>query len=282
MGGGIFAIILIQIIMKRLVVLLALAVSSAALFAQSYKVGDAVLMDGIPCVVIEVDGTGQHGMVMSLPPTFKKMKEVAKIVKKGGEPEWFYVPKKVKGKEIKQNSKYLEEYFERYKDQDTVKVKLTNVLSVTRQISGRSGKDDIQNALEFCESEGLNFEKVFPIHNWALSLGPEWFLPGLEECKVLAEFYGIQGFGVKSAERILTVTHQLLADYQKSMTDLGPDAMGFADVYFPTAPCLATSLRHKQALLQMTCVTRTIDFKSWFIFAPLGSTTPMYCAMRRF
>ncbi len=43
-------------------------------FAQFHKIGEAFVKDGVPCIVINVDESGKHGLAMSLVPTPKALK----------------------------------------------------------------------------------------------------------------------------------------------------------------------------------------------------------------
>lgn len=59
-------------------------------FAQFHKIGEAFVKDVVPCIVINVDESGKHGLAMSLVPKPKALK----AAKKTGEHKWFYIQKK--------------------------------------------------------------------------------------------------------------------------------------------------------------------------------------------
>ncbi len=170
------------------------------------RVGMAYVKDGIPCVIIDIDEDGKHGLVMSLIPTEKAARKARKVMQKTGENEkWFYLPKKV-GKDIaKLQSDYAEELFHQTKG-ETFEIRnspeagglATMAYYMARRdrvTTSLSGKENMQNVINFCNSNDISIETYFPIFAWAQSLGEGWYIPGINELQLYVKNLGFADIG---------------------------------------------------------------------------------------
>ncbi len=201
--------------------------------SAQYKVGEAFVKDGVPCIIIDVDASGQHGLAMSLQPTAKAMKDA----KKTGEYGWMYQYKKLKGKVIKQRTKYLAEFFNRYQC-DTMRIRTSGMSTADKTITSRNGRENMDNLIAFCDEKDISLESYFPEYYWALSLGKDWFIPGAAELELWVKTVGFESFGFKNAKTIgkySKVLKELYNTYTQSFAALGDNAILFSNVALPLA-----------------------------------------------
>lgn len=206
---------------------LAFVISASA----QHKVGEAFVKDGVPCVIIDVDASGQHGLAMSLQPTFKAMK----TAKKTGEYGWMYQYKKLKGKSIKQRNEYLAELFHRYQC-DTMRIRTSGMSTAEKSTTSRNGRENTNNLIAFCDEKGIAVEVYFPEYHWAQSIGKDWFIPGAEELELWVKTVGFESFGFKNAKGVgkyNKIIKVLYATFSQSLTALGDNATLFANAMLP-------------------------------------------------
>ena len=162
--------------------------------SAQYKVGEAFVKDGVPCIIIDVDASGQHGLAMSLQPTYKAMKDA----KKTGNWEWYCKPTKLKGKDKKLKTEYLSEFYNRYKC-DSIRIRTSGMSTAERPITSRSGRENMDNLMAFCDEKGIAMEVYFPEFHWAQTLGKDWFIPGADELELYVKLIGYNSFGFNNA-----------------------------------------------------------------------------------
>ena len=206
------------------------------------KVGDAIVKDGIPCIVIQVyDEAGNHGLAMSLSPTTKALK----TAKKTGEMKWFYSPKKLKGSAKKLRRKYWKEYYNRTTC-DKLKIQTSNISARTRPSTSHSGKENMKNVIDYCNEKGIEMEMYFPQYAWAQSLGEGWFIPGVNELESLVKLQGFDGIrDRKRPSKISKIRKKFWANWNNSILSLsqnGDDTFLFKDVTIPSSFIASSTL----------------------------------------
>ena len=198
--------------------------------AQTRKVGDPIVKDGVPCVIIQVyDEAGNHGLAMSLTPTRKALK----AAKKTGDMKWFYSPKKLKGSAKNLHWKYLTEYYNRTKC-DSLKIQTSKTSTSIRPSTSHSGKENMKNIIDYCSEKGIEMEMYFPEYAWAQSLGEGWFIPGVNELESLVKLRGFEGIGDKKKPReIWNIAIKSDVNWKNTITTFsqnGTDISLFKDV----------------------------------------------------
>lgn len=174
---------------KFLFLLMCAFLGSLPTIAQTRKVGDPIVKDGVPCVIIQVyDEAGNHVLAMSLPAKSKAIKTAQKT----GEKKWFYSPKKLKGSAKKLQQEYLTEYYNRTKC-DSLKIQTSNISAPTRPSTSHSGKENMKNVIDYCNEKGIEMEMYFPEYAWAQNLGEGWFIPGVNEWESFIKLLGYNG-----------------------------------------------------------------------------------------
>lgn len=216
--------------------------------SAQYKVGEAFVKDGVPCIIIDVDASGQHGLAMSLQPTYKAMKDA----KKTGEYGWMYQHKKLKGKVMKQRIGYLVEFFQRYQC-DTLRVRTSGMSTAEKTITSRNGRENMDNLIAFCDEKGISLESYFPEYHWALSLGKDWFIPGVAELELWVKTVGFETFGFKNAKGLGMYTKdlkELNSTYAQSLGALGENAVSFKNVMLPYSNTYTTPYIESSTIAQ--------------------------------
>ncbi len=170
--------------MKRFSITFALLLIICIGASAQKKLGDYIEIGGIPAFVFSLDGTGEHGLAMSIPAFEEKgLKKVDKLVKKGL--LTVEQAEKLKGNLLgsfnRQGSgiKKSEELFAGLLD------RLTD-----------NGQNNQEQIVKYCEEKGISLRKVFPMQYWAKNLGEGWFVPGDQELTAFADFY-FGGLGKK-------------------------------------------------------------------------------------
>ncbi len=176
--------------------LVCLLIASNTTNAQqlSRKVGDAYVKDGIPCTIIDIDESGKKGLIMTMVPK----DDVWKKAVKSGDTKWFFVSKKLKGKEKKLCYEYIKEFYSQYKC-DTFRIWTSGFSHADRITTSHSGKENMKNVIDFCKDKDISMEKCFPTFAWAQSLGEGWYIPGIDELELYAKFLGYEGIGKQYA-----------------------------------------------------------------------------------
>ncbi len=255
-------------------------------FAQFHKIGEAFVKDGVPCVVINVDESGQHGMAMSLVPKPKALK----AAKKTGEHKWFYIRKKLTGKDKKLINEYRAEYYNRNKC-ESLKIRVSGVAAPTRTVTSLCGKENMKNVIDYCNEKGIAMEMYFPEYHWAQSLGDGWFIPGAEEMEMFIKIYGYEAFGIKHAQGISAhakSTKSALNNYTSSLKELADsdDTSCFQDAFLPAFVAIQSSTMvnsgktaESSFLLEMM---QGLTGKSWYDMALSSKFKPYVCAVCEF
>ena len=255
--------------------------------AQTYRVGEAFVKDGVPCIVINVDESGEHGLAMSLRPTWKALK----TAKKTGEYKWFYHSRKLKGKEAKLIAECRAEYYNRFKS-DTLRIRTSGVSTAVRTVTSISGRENMKNVIDYCDDKGISMEMYFNEYYWAQNLGEGWFIPGAEELEMFIRIFGYEAFGFKNAQGMRKYPKNLKAalnTYTSSLSNLTQDDLQcFIDANAPSDNVNIYSSTmvndgKKSLPLLLTPMIQKISAKHWFDMAPLfGRGLTYRCAVCEF
>lgn len=216
---------------KTFILLAAMLVTSIA--AKAWEVGDFYGQDptGVPAVVVYVDESGEHGLIMSpLAMTEKTYqnyikkkifeknkkkydKQVAKAYKKPGM-DLAEIDAK-----IAQNNNIYSRIIEWYTnaprlfDGDLTEIKERKAIEGVASQNNEYGEENQKAIVAYCEESDFDMEKYFRQNYWAEQLGEGWFIPGNYELELYSKCYA-QGFGKQnkpaafiSKEAIEKLTH---------------------------------------------------------------------------
>lgn len=197
---------------KTFILLAAMLVTSIA--AKAWEVGDFYAQDptGVPAVVVYVDESGEHGLIMSpLAMTEKTYqnyikkkifeknkkkydKQVAKAYKKQGM-DLAEIDAK-----IAQNNNIYSRIIEWYTnaprlfDGDLTEIKERKAIEGVASQNNEYGEENQKAIVAYCEESDFDMEKYFRQNYWAEQLGEGWFIPGNYELELYSKCYA-QGFG---------------------------------------------------------------------------------------
>ena len=153
------------------------AISTKAL---AIEVGDAVIVDGYPVIVIYVDETGEHGLYMT--GTALTEEQFTASDEKANK----YAEKYMAKQGIEQPAdmpvlKYAMPYIQ-YAKKMKVSGKLKKQIEsdLLPKIGGK-GEENLNVVKQFCSDKSVDMATFFPLEYWATQLGEGWFIPGAEE-----------------------------------------------------------------------------------------------------
>lgn len=212
------------------------------LYSEKHQLGDYVEKDGVPSIVVYVDETGEHGLLLSMKARIVREDDLPKLEKlnererknmtlrfKNRLKYYHYARAKKQGTEAiaQVDARYerqlglMEKYLamppiihtKRY--EKLIYYKLEKYLGdFIGQISG-SGKDNTQLILNVCYETNVQISDYFPEFAWATSLGPDWFIPGNDELELIAKSMGSDGLGEHNT--IIVPKPQMTMSYQKNL-----------------------------------------------------------------
>lgn len=191
-------------------ILRAMVCALSCTFAYAYELGEFVLVDDIPSIVIYVDSTGEHGLFMSATACYDK-KEVEKLF---GTKSWKSFSKdiNVPGITIARpqpgfEDAYLSMPMFDYKKYNDTKIRRQKQLALLRNKTTPYGKENAKIIADFCEENNVDINEYFPEQAWANELGEGWFIPGNAELELYTNFLDIP-FGKSHA--ISTHAHNIV------------------------------------------------------------------------
>ena len=201
--------------MKKMILMV--AVMAMSLAAKAWEVGDFYPNDptGVPAVVVYVDESGEHGLIMS-PRAFvdKNFDKVLASIAKGKKSmdKWNKKLKKtsVKGganpAEIDANLAMSErtyeavmEYLPNAPKLFDGKLKEKEEREMIEKIAAENteyGEDNMKVVIAYCNANDVDMTKYFRNFDWALQLGEGWFIPGNYELELFNKFFA-EGVGKK-------------------------------------------------------------------------------------
>lgn len=222
--------------LAKSIFLLLLCVFIAPVVSIAQKVGEAYVKDGIPCIIIYVDETSRSGLVMTTIPKPKALK-AAKSVGNSDNNKWFYLYPESKKGERKLTSEYLKELYT-YTKCDTYEVRTSRFTSADKLLTSLSGKENMKNVIDYCNEKNISMETFFPWFAWAQSLGPDWYIPGVEELNLYVRMFGFEAIGKDYKQGIFEVgkkDKELWKVFNNSIENTGEKEL-YDDVITKTFP----------------------------------------------
>lgn len=138
------------------------------------QLGDVLVIDSMPCLVIYVDSTGQHGLVMS--PCCNDNSTII-----GKNPHFRYI----KGMDLEKANRMTPLCFP-----DSVVKEREMKKDIAALIADNSiyGQENAKLIREYCQRNNLDMAAHFPDQHWTTLLGEGWFIPGAYESELYAKF----------------------------------------------------------------------------------------------
>lgn len=203
---------------KTFIVLAAMLVISIA--AKAWEVGDFYDQDptGVPAVVVYVDESGEHGLIMSpfaftdkLYQQWQKKKTFAKN-KKFYDKWYVNQPRKKLAKEsgdlaafdaiIEENNRkygivmaWLENAPRLYDGKLKEKEERKALEGFASQNS-EFGEENQKALIAYCQENNVDMTQYFRQNDWAMQLGEGWFIPGNHELELFNKYFA-EGVGKK-------------------------------------------------------------------------------------
>ena len=192
--------------------LLAAIATCCCVNANAVELGDYMEIDGVPSIVIYVDASGEHGMVMSaIAPLYIERETNAaaattamnkinaqKIFSSKSWQEYKNKAREEYGIERADfEAAYLElptfDYYKYYKHgtKNNKELKDKHLVNLAWQTT-EYGKENAKVIRNYCEENDVDMETFFPDQYWAESLGEGWFIPGIAEIELYTDFLGQQ------------------------------------------------------------------------------------------
>ena len=204
--------------MKKLLLLLSI-IAGVALTANAREVGDWFIDEatGMPVMVIYVDQSGEHGLLMapsggystekSLQLNIKDIQRTKKKYDKKLQKIW-----KADAMKYGVDITYMDEYIAQADElfnavitwlpnmplQSGSKITEQEERKMLRNIAPEmtgNGQHDQQLIIDYCEQNGVDLAYYFYSIDWCLKLGEGWFIPGNEELELYATSFS-SGVGV--------------------------------------------------------------------------------------
>lgn len=157
--------------MKK-ICLLALMCCAMFIQAQRYEVGQIIPQGTWNALVVYVDESGEHGLMMS-PTAWREGTWVLK-----------YAAKKA-GMTIEEFVATLPLPLMSSGEKDSKIAKVMKDM-MKQNLNGTNGVENCKNIADYCENNGIPMEVYFPELAWASSLGDGWFIPGTDELEIYA------------------------------------------------------------------------------------------------
>lgn len=166
--------------MKKIAIVVCVIVYSLGLIAQQrYEIGDVVPQGTWNALVVYVDESGQHGLLMS-PTAWRTGTFILKQAAKKA------------GLSVEDFAAQLPLPLMPAGEGDT-KIRKVQKAMLQNNLNGVTGVENSQNIANYCEENGLPMETYFPEVYWASQLGDGWFIPGTAELELYAQTiaYGV-------------------------------------------------------------------------------------------
>lgn len=239
--------------MKKTLFMMFVCVFSLTTYAQTYKLGDLIEKDGIKALVVYVDESGEHGLMLSpraylgdecfeekeTKPNFENFKVETRAQ---FEVQQKFVAGIVKGKIKKQCKQTGEDYKEVYEKlmkslRDTLETQLELIDMMAQMprltcsvkhkdkewnemyqnilsINSEYGKENTQAILDYCIKNDISMQDWFPAYYWVTQLGEDWFIPGAHELELFGlQFVDHLGAGLKNATMKMDKIKERIATY---------------------------------------------------------------------
>lgn len=270
--------------MKKLFTLFLIIFGTACLYAQStstsalnssagkkHFVGEYMVKDGIPGIVIYVDQSGEHGLVMSEPGIHENKKgKLENLAKKksvgdlGKDNKWItkliplynegkipYIPspKKV---DKKLKNKYISDLLSKFND---------------------SGKHNTKIIKDYCAKNNIDMSVFFPEQYWTTQLGDgTWYMAGNKELSYYADLIGLgEGYDKYYKGIQYKQLQNKWKEVQESLSQQAGDVVGM-----PTAVLSSTYISINPKLYAQFKLMHAINAKTMIMFYTLWDGTSDY------
>ena len=201
---------------KTFIVLAAMLVTSIA--AKAWEVGDFYDQDptGVPAVVVYVDESGEHGLIMS--PRALTEKEYAKAEKEiyKGKKMWDKWLPKFKKQAVKKGVEDQTIELEVVNSEKLFNALINYLPNAPRRFDGKLkeqeerkmieniaaentefGESNQQAIISYCQANDIDIAMYFKNIDWAMQLGVGWFIPGNKELELFNAYFA-DGIGKKN------------------------------------------------------------------------------------
>ena len=207
--------------MRKILVIVILVVSTT--FAFAYEVGDWFYdpQTGIPSVVIYVDETGEHGLIMAPCGGYSTEKSITSDIKsiRNNKKKYEKMNLKMAKSQMKKlgvDISHVDDYVAQadvlfdaviawlpsmplmHRTGITEKQERRMLRNVAAKMTG-NGLQDQQMIIDFSEENDVNLPEYFSSIDWAQKLGNGWFIPGNYELELFASSIS-KGLGVHMNE----------------------------------------------------------------------------------
>lgn len=163
------------------------AIVACSVLAKAYEVGDIVPQNGFDAVVVYVDESGEHGLMIS--PHGMYQSQIKKAAKKAGISEEDYI--------AQMTVPFLND------GEKVEAIRKVHKQMLQENLNGTNGEQNAIDIANYCEQNGLPMETYFPEMYWAANLGEGWFIPGTDELELYANSiaYGVGKANYKKDQR---------------------------------------------------------------------------------
>lgn len=197
--------------MKRFI--FTLFILCTALTMHAYEVGDWFIEEatGMPVIVVYVDQSGEHGLLMAPSGGYTQAKSIPKSIKSlqqykkkndAREQKRSRANAMKHGIDVTPMDEYIAQSNELF---DAVVAWLPNIplmsdskikeleeKKMLRNIASKmtgNGQHDQQVIIDYCEENGINMAYYFYAIDWCRQLGEGWFIPGNEELELVVSSF---------------------------------------------------------------------------------------------
>lgn len=192
---------------------------SVTIFASAWEVGDWFVEEttGMPVLVIYVDQSGEHGLLMAPAGGYTTKKSLMHDIKSIQRTKKRYnqvLQKRWKAEYVKHkvDFTYMDEYISQsdelfnaviawlpnmplQSDSRIPEIEERKMLrNIAPEMTG-NGQHDQQLIIDYCEQNGIDMSYYFYSIDWCQKLGEGWFIPGNEELELFASSFSA-GLGV--------------------------------------------------------------------------------------
>jgi len=193
--------------MKRLLFVLSTILFTGMVNAKTYQFGDLIEKDGVTAIVVYVDQSGEHGLMMTPRAFFSQLTE-----------ESIEAKKEIERRELKQIFALTKSTAKKYGvSEEDYAMGMNAALEAELDLLDKAavlpimpsckwtkamrkeydqhikallssntefGKDNQKMIAEYCLNNGIAMDVFFPQFYWASQLGDDWFIPGNHELEL--------------------------------------------------------------------------------------------------
>lgn len=267
--------------MKKYVFTLLLMMSVVSSKAQSLQLGDQIVIDEIPCFILYLDDSGEHGLAITSPARFAHKKEAIigkKAIKKAKETA------AAAGFDLDSlmcADKMLISYIQTKRPAGAINYNPSIPEEVIPLLTD-NGKENQEAIVEYCNEKGLSLQEKFPYQYWAAQLGEGWFIPGDRELQMVAQItHGGIGKKKNRMKEILAANKEV-AEKAKSAKTAGDAPIVLSPFNFDMWGFISSTSKFAKDGFRQMILYKNGTMKSWFEFVDDHSADFMVCAIHEF